>query len=399
MKRTLSELALFGGRAQFSTPLYVGRPNLGNRQRFLGRVNQVLDSRWLTNNGPLVQELETRLASLLQVSCVAALCNGTLALELAVRACGLGGEVIVPSLTFVATVHCLAMQGITPVFCDIDPLTHNLDPQQVEALITPRTTGILAVHLWGRACEVEALESIARKHDLVLIYDAAHAFACSKNNQMVGNFGQLEAFSFHATKFFNTFEGGAVATNNPHLAEKIRQMRNFGFVGADETGSLGTNAKMSEIAAAMGLTLLDELESLVATNRDHYLQYQDELATIPGVKLVSYELQERQNFQFIVLEIDAEQCGLHREVLSAVLQAENVHVRRYFYPGVHRMEPYRTLYPDVGKRLVETERISERLLALPTGTAVTAGDIEALCQLIRFSFEHAGEIAESFGRQ
>ncbi len=177
MKHSVSELALFGGEAQFSAPLYVGRPSLGERQKFLEKINQILDSRWLTNNGPCVQELESRLEEFLQVEHVVAVCNGTLALELAVRACGIEGEVIVPSFTFVASVHCLAIQGITPLFCDIDPQTHNLDLQQVEQLISPRTSAILPVHLWGRVCEVDKFEAIAEKHNLALIYDAAHAFA------------------------------------------------------------------------------------------------------------------------------------------------------------------------------------------------------------------------------
>jgi dTDP-4-amino-4,6-dideoxygalactose transaminase len=192
------------------------------------------------------------------------MCNGTIALEIAIRALGLTGEVIVPSYTFIATAHALHWQGITPVFADIDPDTHNLDPEAVRRMITPRTTGIIGVHLWGRAAPVEALQAISDEHGLQLMFDAAHAFGCSYRGQMIGNFGRAEVLSFHATKFFNTLEGGAVVTNDDELAEVMRLMRNFGFSGYDNVIHPGTNGKMVEICAAMGLTNFDELDDVVA---------------------------------------------------------------------------------------------------------------------------------------
>ena len=181
------------------------------------------------------------------------MCNATVALEIAIRAMGMSGEVIVPSFTFVATAHALQWQEITPVFCDIDPRTHNLDPNRIEEMITPRTTGIIGVHVWGRPCAVDALAEIAQRRHLKLLFDAAHAFGCSYQGQMIGNFGDAEVFSFHATKFFNTFEGGAVVTNDDELAAKMRLMKNFGFHGYDNVIYVGTNGKMSEVSAAMGL--------------------------------------------------------------------------------------------------------------------------------------------------
>src|SRR5690349_4944149 len=204
----LSDLAIFGAPPVFEEPLHVGRPNIGDRERLLARINDMLDRRWLTNNGPFVQELEEKIAAFLGVKHCIAMCNATVGLEIAIRATGMTGEVIVPSFTFIATAHALQWQEITPVFCDIDPRTHNIDPQQVEKLITPRTTGIIGVHVWGRACDVAALEAIAARRRLTLLFDAAHAFGCSYRGRMIGGFGDAEVLSFHATKFFNSFEGG-----------------------------------------------------------------------------------------------------------------------------------------------------------------------------------------------
>jgi len=207
MKTKIDELAIFGGLPEFPQPVHVGRPNTGNREAFLARVNQVLDAGYLTNNGPKVLELEERLADLLQVKHVVAVCNGTLALELLIRAMGLVGEVILPSLTFVATAHALSMLGITPVFCDVDPVTHNLDARQVERSITSQTTGILGVHLWGRACAVEELEALARQYKLALLFDAAHAFSCSQNGRMLGNFAMLKYSVSTPRSFFTRWKG------------------------------------------------------------------------------------------------------------------------------------------------------------------------------------------------
>ena len=204
--RTVNSLALFGGSPAFRDALHVGRPNLGDRARLLGRIGDILDRRWLTNRGPYVQEFEQRVAALTGTEHCVAVSNGTAALDLTARALGLRGEVIVPSLTFVATAHALQWQGIRPVFCDIDPVTLTLDPARVEALIGPHTTGILPVHLFGQPCNTEALADIARRHHLQLFYDASHAFGCTRGGRPVGGFGAAEVFSFHATKFVHTLE-------------------------------------------------------------------------------------------------------------------------------------------------------------------------------------------------
>ena len=274
------DLAIFGKAPAFSEQVHVGRPNVGKREDLLRRIDDMLERNWLTNNGPYVQEFEARLAKYVRVRHCVAMCNATISLEIAIRALRLTGEVIVPSFTFVATAHSLQWQEITPVFCDIDPRTHNIDPTQVEKMITPRTSGIIGVHTWGRACDIEALESIARRRNLQLMFDAAHAFGCSYKGDSIGGFGRCEVFSFHATKFFNTFEGGAVLTNDDVLAEKMRLMRNFGFSGYDNVIYIGTNGKMTEVCAAMGLTSLESIKQFVETNRRNHDAYRRELTGV-----------------------------------------------------------------------------------------------------------------------
>jgi dTDP-4-amino-4,6-dideoxygalactose transaminase len=381
-----------GSEPAFSSPLHVGRPNLGKRQRFFELAHGIFDRNWLTNSGPLVEEFEHRISAYVGVKHCVSTCNATVALELATRAADLHGEVIVPSFTFIATAHALQWQGITPVFCDIDPATHCLDPQRVEEMITPRTTGIIGVHLWGRTCDVEALTEISRRRNLTLVFDAAHAFGCSCKGKMVGGFGLAEVFSFHATKFFNTFEGGAVVTNDDALAEKVRLMRNFGFAGYDNVIYIGTNGKMPEVSAAMGLSGLENLEEFIAVNRRNYDAYRSGLAGLPGVSVISYDEDEKCNFHYVVVEVDGNQCGLERDSLLKVLHAENVLARRYFWPGCHRMEPYRSYFPHAGLLLPVTERVSSRILILPTGMATGPGEIDVVCAIIRTALAQAGRV-------
>ena len=396
LKESVDDLAIFGGTPAFAENLHVGRPNIGDRGRLLGRVNDILDRNWLTNNGPYVQELERRVADFVGVKHCIATCNGTVALELATRALGLTGEVILPSFTFIATAHSLQWQEITPVFADVDPVTHTLDPSRVERMITPRTSGMIGVHLWGRGCNVEALTEIAHRRNLTLLFDAAHAFACSHSGRMIGGFGDAEVFSFHATKFFNTFEGGAVVTNNDELARKIRLMKNFGFSGLDNVIYIGTNGKMSEVSAAMGLTSLESIGDFITINRRNYHTYREKLREVPGIKLFAYDETEWSNYQYIVLEIDETQTGLGRDALLQILRAENVLARRYFHPGCHRMEPYRSFFPHAGLVLPVTEKLTQSVLQLPTGASVASDEIATVCEIIRFAVESSHELKNKF---
>ena len=393
-KPRLRDLAIFGSPPAFAEKLHVGRPNIGDRDRLLARINDMLDRNWLTNDGPYVQQFEKQITEFLGVRHCIAMCNGTIALEIAIRALGLKGEVLVPSFTFVATAHALQWQEITPVFCDIDPATHRLDPAQVAKMITPRTTGIIGVHTWGRPCDIGALETIARERNLQLLFDAAHAFGCSYKGKMVGGFGRCEILSFHATKFFNTFEGGAVLTNDDSLAEKMRLMRNFGFSGYDNVIYVGTNGKMTEVCAAMGLTSFESLERFVDTNRRNHRAYRRELHGIPGVSLVGYDDTERTNYQYIVLEINEAEAGLTRDELVHVLFAENVLARRYFFPGCHQMEPYCSSFPHSSTFLPETEKLCRRVMVLPNGTSVDESAILRISNIIRTAVSEAEAVRE-----
>lgn len=379
--RSKADLAINGAPPAFEQPLHVGRPNIGNRDAFLARVSQILDNHWLTNNGPMVQEFEQRIADYLRVRHCVAMCNGTIALEIAIRALGLTGEVIVPSWTFVATAHALYWQGITPVFADIDPATHNLDPDAVRRMITPRTTGIIGVHLWGRAAPIDELQAIADEHGLKLMFDAAHAFGSTYKGQTIGRFGACEVLSFHATKAFNTMEGGAVVTNDDELAEAMRLMRNFGFKGYDNVIHPGTNGKMIEMCAAMGLANLDAFDDIVAINKRNHAAYQEALKGIPDISLASYDPVERNSHHYVVIEV-GDGCPATRDEIIAALHAENILARKYFWPGTHMMQPYRDLLPHAGLMLGSTEWIAERVVILPTGNVVGTGTVEVICTII-----------------
>lgn len=378
----VSDLAIVTGKPLFSEPLHVGRPNVGSEEVLLKRIQETIHRRWFTNNGPMVQEFEAELKRALGVRHCIPVCNATVALEIAIRALELTGEVIVPSFTFIATAHALQWQEITPVFCDIAPGSHNLDPEQAARLITPRTTGIIGVHVWGKPCDHEALSRLAAEQNLKLMYDASHAFGCSSGGRRIGNFGACEVFSFHATKFFNSFEGGAIATNDEELARKIRLMKNFGFSGVDRVTLVGTNGKMNEISAAMGLTGLESLAQFIETNRRNYRLYRSRAQHMRGVNMVSFDEREANNYQYIVFEIDEDVTGISRDEIVQLLEAENVLARRYFYPGCHRMEPYKSYFPHAGLLLPRTEALCERVLVLPTGTAIEPQDIYALCGVI-----------------
>lgn len=380
--RTPADLAVNGAPPAFEQMLHVGRPNMGDREAFMQYAADIFDRRWLSNNGPLVQEFEAEVAQHLGVKHCVAMCNGTIALEIAIRALGLEGEVIVPSYTFVATAHALQWQSITPVFADIDPVTHALSPAAVRRMITPRTSGIIGVHLWGRGAPVAELQDIADEHGLKLMFDAAHAFSCTYQGRMIGSFGACEVLSFHATKFFNTFEGGAVVTNDDTLAEAMRLMRNFGFVDLDKVIHPGTNGKMIEIAAAMGLVNLRSLDDVIAANRRNYLAYREALSDIGGVRLLAYDEAERNNYQYVVLEVD-DACAVGRDALVAALRAENVMARRYFWPGCHNLEPYRSLFPHAGLVLPATDAVARSVIVLPTGQTMDADMIGTVAQIIR----------------
>jgi dTDP-4-amino-4,6-dideoxygalactose transaminase len=357
----------------FQEPLHVGRPNLGSRSQFEHLVEGIFDRNWLSNAGPLVVELEQRIADFLGVRHCVTMANGTIALEIAIRALGLTGEVIVPSYTFIATAHALHWQGLTPVFADIDKQTHNIDPESARTFITPKTTGIIGVHLWGRPAPVRELQALADEYGLELLFDAAHAFGNSYDGRKIGSFGKAEVLSFHATKFFNTFEGGAIVTNDDDLAERTRLMRNFGFEDFDKVIFPGTNGKMTEVCAAMGLVNLDSIGFFCNRNLENYQVYSQVFEPSESLRLCQYDPEVGGNYQYVVIEL-APSVSMYRDRLVTELHAENIRARKYFWPGCHNMEPYRSLFPHAGVHLPNTALVADRVVVLPTGSSVKPDD-------------------------
>ncbi len=385
------DLAILGGRPLFEEPRHVGRPNSCDRDHLFGVIGEILDRNWLTNDGPVVREFESDLARMLGVRHCIAVCNATVGLEILIRAGGLCGEVVLPSYTFIATAHALSWVGVRPVFADIDPRTHNVDPADVDRRITGTTTGILATHLWGRPAPVSDLEEIARRHGLALFFDAAHAFGCSVGGRMIGGFGDAEVFSFHATKVLNSFEGGAITTDRDDLASRIRMMRNFGFSGYDRVVEWGTNGKMHEVSAAMGLTNLRQLDHFIERNRENYLAYANGLRGLDRVRLLEFDSREKCNYQYVVVEVEGG-ATLGRDELIQVLTAENVLARKYFWPGCHRMKPYAAECEGGPDLLGNTDRVAGRVMVLPTGTGMSTADIWGLCSAIRVALSVPNKI-------
>jgi dTDP-4-amino-4,6-dideoxygalactose transaminase len=276
-------------------------------------------------------------------------------------------------------------QGLHPVFCDIDPDTLCLSVDRAAELINENTSAIMGVHVYGRSCDTRGLQRLAGEQGLRLIFDAAHSMGCSHEGQPIGGFGDCEVFSFHATKVFNTLEGGAITTNDEVLAERLRRLRNFGFPGdgSESTVELGTNAKLNEVCAAVGLANLECLDEFIAANRRAYEAYSLGLEGIPGLSLLDHEPEESSNFQYVIALIDESEFGASRDDLKAALAAQGILARRYFSPGCHSMSPYSQLFPDAAARLPVTERITCQTLALPTGAQLTPKDIEFICATVR----------------
>ncbi len=384
--------AILGTSPEFDEVLHVGRPNLGDRAALLSRLNDVLDRRWLSNVGRYVQELEARIAAACGVKHAIAVSNATVGLELLIEALDIKGEVIVPSFTFIATAHAVQWRGATPVFADVDPATHCLDPSSAATALSPRTSAIMGVHLWGNACDVAALERLAASRGIPLLFDASHAFGCEGPGRMIGGFGRAEVFSFHATKFVNCLEGGAITTDDDALAGKLRLMKNFGFSGYDNVVALGTNAKMDEFSAAMGLTNLEAMDRFITINKRNHAAYRNNLAALPGITLMDHPSDRRHNFQYVVADVDETVFPLTRDELLEVLWADNIRARRYFWPSCHNMAPYQGNPVHTPVPLPATERVARGILVLPTGETLEEPGVARICACIAGAARHAADI-------
>ena len=393
MKTAVAELAALGGEPAFAQPLHVGRPNVGDREAILAGIGEALDERWLSNDGAKLRAFERRLSHRLGGLHVVATCNATLGLQIAMRALGVQGEVVLPALTFVASAHAVAWEGHEPVFADVDPSSLCMGRAEAEARVGPGTGALLGVHLWGRSGDVAGLEELAREREVPLLFDAAHTLGCERDGRPLAAFGDAAVLSFHATKIANSFEGGAIVTADRELAERAATMRNFGFVDEDEVVGLGTNAKLSEAGAAMGLASLDALDGFLAASRANYVAYAEALAEVSGVTLLAFDPPADSNCHYVVVDVDPA-AGLDRDELQAVLVAENVLARRYFYPGCHRVPPYDS---QPQPPLPVTERVLDRCLSLPTGTAVEPADAASVGRLVELALAQPDAVRAALG--
>jgi dTDP-4-amino-4,6-dideoxygalactose transaminase len=384
--------AICGNPPRFSSVRAVGTPMIPDRDALHRRLDEMLTARRLTNDGPFVREFESRLSDINGGAAVVAVCNATVGLQLLVKALGLTGEVILPSFTFIATAHACFWEGLDPVFVDVDPVTHVIDPDRVAASVTERTAAVLGVHLWGRMCPVRELGQIANDFGLPVIYDAAHALGCTYGGVPAGRFGTASVVSFHATKFVQSLEGGAILTPDHDLADRLRLLRNFGFCGYDHVVSIGTNAKLDEFSAIMGIGSLEAFDALIAKNRSNRDAYRRALEGLPGLSVFEYDESEANNYQYLIVMVDPDTCPFTRDELITVLHADNVIARRYFYPGCHRSMPYKSLVQCRRASLPVTERLSDSVLALPTGNGVDANDIREIGSLLRVAFENASTV-------
>ena len=389
----------------FKNELAVGKPNTLDIEKALEYFRSSLESGNLTNNGPFVQKLEKDLSELLGVKYCICVANATLGLQLVLRA-ELGDpwergekiEVIVPAWTFVATAHAVEMAGYRCVFCDCDRDSHLISVDSLSRCIGPNTAAVIGVHLWGRGCDVVAMEKLCSSHEIPLLFDAAHAFNCQHEGKKIGGFGRAEVFSFHATKFFSSAEGGMITTNNERLAEKCRFLRNFGFLMTDRVVCLGSNAKLSELHAGLALANLNSLNDLMKRCSMVWHLYKQHLSSIPGVQLVGatgVHPNSTNNYQSVVCCLDnSDKFQLNRDEIVAVLRAENVRCRRYFVPGVQNMEPYKgRLHPHP---LPNTEKLSEICFQLPGGPSIKEEEIFQIVSILKTAFLHSKELKAHF---
>lgn len=362
-------------------PLYVTQPNLPPLEEFVSQLQRIWDSKVLTNGGPFHQELERELCNFLGVKHVSLFANATIGLVTALQALEVRGEVITTPYSFVATAHSLRWNRIDPVFVDIDPYTLNMDPNQIEAAITERTTAILPVHCYGRPCAVQAIDDIAKRHKLNVIYDAAHAFGVEMQSGSVLNSGDLSVLSFHATKVFNTFEGGAIISNDLAMKKRIDQLKNFGFVDEVTVEAAGINGKMNEVQAAFGLLQLKGVSSAIERRKEIDELYRHRLKDIPGILLSPPVKNFKGNYSYFPIFVNSD-FPLSRDGLYEKLKLNNIFARRYFYPLISDFPMYRWLASSSAKNLPVATRTANQVLCLPLYPMLQEEDVDRIVNVI-----------------
>ncbi|MCU0647904.1 MAG: DegT/DnrJ/EryC1/StrS family aminotransferase [Gemmatimonadaceae bacterium] len=363
-------------------PLTVTQPHLPPLEEFIPYLEAIWDRRVLTNGGPMHQQLEAALCAYLGVPHISLFANGTAALLTAVQALELSGEVITTPFSFVAGAHALLWNGLTPVFADIDPETLNLDPARIEAAVTERTTGIMPVHCYGNPCDLAAIERIARARGLRVLYDAAHAFGVTVPDGSVLTAGDLSVLSFHATKVFNTFEGGAIVSHDAATKQRIDQLKNFGIVDETTVDAAGLNGKMSEVNAAFGLVQLQHIDAAIARRAQIDAHYRALLAEVPGITCVPPSGQTRSNHSYFPILVGSE-YPVSRNALYTALKGQDILSRRYFHPLISHFPMYRALPSAAPRNLPVATRVAEQVLCLPIHTGMCDADVERVVTIVR----------------
>ena len=360
----------------------VTSPLLPNLDEFTESLKEIWESKWITNNGQFHQKLEAALAEYLKVPYVSLFTNGTLPLLTALQALRITGEVITTPYSFVATTHGLWWNGIKPVFVDIDPSTGNIDPQRIEAAITPRTTAILPVHVYGKPCDTEAIQSIADKYGLKVIYDAAHAFGVEVNGESLLNAGDMSTLSFHATKVFNTIEGGAMVMHDEKTKQRIDYLKNFGFANEVEVVGPGINSKMDEIRSAYGLLNLKQVDAAIAARQKVAVAYRKALRNVDGISFWDDMPGVRHNYSYFPIFVDAEKYGMTRDELYMKMKDQGVWSRRYFYPLISEFSTYRGLESSRPENLPNAHMMADTVICLPMHHALREEEINRIIDCI-----------------
>ena len=368
----------------------VTTPLMPELDRYVEELRKIWDSKWMTNNGPECVEFQKRLKKMLGDN-VELYVNGHMALDIAIKALGLKGEVITTPYTFASTTHALVMNGLTPVFCDIKEDNYTIDEDKIEDLITDRTCAILAVHVYGCICNVDKIEKIARKHNLKVIYDAAHAFAVKRNGKSIAGYGDISMFSLHATKVFNSIEGGILVYRDDRYTKELRNLRNFGIENEESVTSAGLNAKMNGFAAAMGICNLEILDAAIAKRKIIVKKYLQTIHGLRGIKTLDYEVFKKDNIEYnyayMPIEVDANEAGYTRDDLYEFLKTKGIVARKYFYPIITDYECYKDRFDS--NRTPIAKKIGNRILTLPIAACMTDEDIERCCSALQ---EMAGRV-------
>ena len=364
-------------------PIYVTSPLLPSLEDFTFLLKEIWESKMLTNNGNFHQKLEEELAKYLKVPYLSLFTNGTLPLITALQAMRITGEVITTPFSFVATTHSLWWNGIKPVFVDIEPETCNLDPSKIEAAITPRTTAIMPVHVYGKPCKTKEIQEIANKYGLKVIYDAAHAFGVEINGESILNFGDMATLSFHATKVYNTLEGGALVVHDEQTKKRIDYLKNFGFASETEVVAPGINSKVDEVRAAYGSLNLKQVDHAINSRRKVAIRYRDELQGVKGITFFNDIPGVRHNYSYFPIFINAEEYGMTRDELYFKMKEHNVFGRRYFYPLISTFSTYRGLDSANPDNLPIATQMSNNVICLPMHHALSENEVEYILQIIK----------------